>query len=286
MQDPRKLGRAAMGYGVGAVCVLALSSSALAQMPTEAPYKPDTSQHYLYNRVDKALAITTTGATGGVAPKGAEAPNPDPHTLEGHWWTVEIKHMFGPAAGTPPPLKPKYMAKLETRIRNKNSGIPEADASTQCFPHGVPRAMESPYPLEIIQTPGQITVLMETLHNIRRIYMADHHDRRMGISFLGDSVAHWEGDVLVVDTTKLNDRTFLDDEGSFHSTREHVVERIQKIDGGARLKIVNTIDDPVTLERATSYTTYYNWRPDVKPQEYICEENNRNKVVNGITVAK
>ena len=46
------------------------------------------------------------------------------------------------------------------------------------------------------------------------------------------------------------------------------------------------VDDPVTLEHPYSYTRYYEWRPDVRPSEYICEENNRNAPVNGVTVAK
>ena len=45
-------------------------------------------------------------------------------------------------------------------------------------------------------------------------------------------------------------------------------------------------DDPVTLEHPYSYTRYYEWRPDVRPAEYICEENNRNAPVNGVTVAR
>jgi hypothetical protein len=47
-----------------------------------------------------------------------------------------------------------------------------------------------------------------------------------------------------------------------------------------------TVEDPVTLEHPYSYTRYYEWRPDVRPHEYICEENNRNAPVNGVTVAK
>jgi hypothetical protein len=47
-----------------------------------------------------------------------------------------------------------------------------------------------------------------------------------------------------------------------------------------------TVEDPVTLEHPYSYTRIYHWRPDVRPQEYVCEENNRNAPVNGVTVAK
>ena len=90
----------------------------------------------------------------------------------------------------------------------------------------------------------------------------------------------------MVDTVGLNDRTFIDDEGSSHSTQEHVTERFRKIDNGQNLELIMTVEDPVTLEHPYSYRRVYHWRPDVRPQEYVCEENNRNAPVNGVTVAK
>jgi hypothetical protein len=194
--------------------------------------------------------------------------------------------MLGPEAGVPPPLKPEYMRVLERRIRAKNSGAPEADASTQCLPHGMPRLMESPYPIEIVQTAGRITFLHEVAHNVRRIWLNRAHPNPPRPTFLGDSIGRWEGDTLVVDTVGLNDRTFIDDEGSSHSTQLHTVERYRKIEGGAKLELIMTVEDPVTLEHPYSYRRIYHWRPDVRPQEYICEENNRNAPVNGVTIAK
>ena len=47
-----------------------------------------------------------------------------------------------------------------------------------------------------------------------------------------------------------------------------------------------TVEDPVTLEHPYSYQRFFQWRPDVRPAEYICEENNRNAPVNGVTVAQ
>ncbi|HEY1899458.1 MAG TPA: hypothetical protein VGG49_06685 [Steroidobacteraceae bacterium] len=260
---------------------VAIAGLVLAANVVSAP-QPAT----LHNSGDPTLALTPAlrGATG--APKGASPGNPDPHNLEGVWWLTGYQYLLGPEPGVPPPLKPKYMRILEQRIRAKNAGHPEADASTQCFPHGMPRLMESPYPIEIVQTPGQITFLHEVAHNIRRIYLDRPHPRHLALTFLGDSVGHWEGNTLVVDTIGLNDRTFIDDEGSSHSTQEHVVERFTKIDKGSDLELIMTVEDPVTLEHPYSYRRIYRWRPDVRPQEYVCEENNRNAPVNGVTVAK
>jgi hypothetical protein len=146
--------------------------------------------------------------------------------------------------------------------------------------------MESPYPIEIVQTAGRITFLHEVAHNVRRIWLNRAHPNSPRLTFLGDSIGRWEGDTLVVDTVGLNDRTFIDDEGSSHSTQLHTIERYRKIDGGAKLELIMTVEDPITLEHPYSYRRIYHWRPDVRPQEYICEENNRNAPVNGVTIAK
>ncbi|HUK01060.1 MAG TPA: hypothetical protein VLW26_02165 [Steroidobacteraceae bacterium] len=261
--------------------ILAIAGLALA-LPALSQNRPKT----LHDSGDPTLTLTPPLRGAAVAPPGSAAPNADPHNFEGVWWLQGYEYMLGPEPGVPPPLKPEYMKVLERRIRAKNAGTPEADASTQCFPHGMPRVMESPYPIEIVQTPGRLTILHEVAHNIRRIWLNRDHPKDVPLTFLGDSVGHWEGDTLVVDTVGLNDRTFIDDEGSSHSTQEHVIERFKKTEGGAKLDLVITVEDPVTLEHPYSYHRTYAWRPDVRPQEYICEENNRNAPVNGVTVAK
>jgi hypothetical protein len=240
----------------------------------------------LNNSNDPTLTLTPPLKGSSPAPKGSAPPNPEPRNFEGVWFLQGYEYMLGPEGGIAPPLKPEYMKVLERRIRAKNAGKPEADASTQCLPHGMPRLMESPDPIEIVQSPQRLTFLHEVAHNVRRIYLNRQHPQHVPLTYLGDSVAHWEGDTLVVDTIGLNDKTFIDDEGSSHSTQEHVIERYRKTDGGAKLELTMTVEDPVTLEHSYSYRRVYHWRPDIRPQEYICEENNRNAPIDGITVAQ
>ncbi len=259
-----------------AVIVGGVSASAVA-----AP-RPTT----LLNSGDPTLALTPPLRGAVPAPAGSAPPRPDPRNLEGVWWLQGYEYLLGPEAGVPPPLKPEFMSLLERRIRAKNRGTPEADTATRCLPHGMPRLMESPYPIEIVQTPGRITFLHEVAHEVRRIWLNRSHPQGPRPTFLGDSVGRWDGDTLVVDTVGLNDRTFIDDEGSSHSTKLHLVERYRKIDGGSKLELLMTVEDPVTLEHEYSYRRIYHWRPDVRPQEYVCEENNRNAPVNGVTVAE
>ena len=274
-----------------AAAALALASSASAQnsqSPSQAPTRAQTENRpsTLDNSGDPTLALTRPLRGSGPAPAGSAPPNPDPKNFEGVWWLKGYEYMIGPEPGVEPPLKPQYMDILKRRIRAKNAGKPETDTSTQCFPHGMPRLMESPYPIEIVQTPGRVTILHEVAHEVRRFYLDQKHPDNLKISYLGHSVAHWEGDTLVVDTVGINAASFIDDEGSSHSDKEHIVERFHKIDGGRQLEVDTTVEDPVTLEHPYSYKRYFQWRPDVRPAEYVCEENNRNAPVNGVTVAQ
>jgi hypothetical protein len=249
-----------------------------------APPRPKT----LFNEPDPTLALTPGfgGANAPLKPRPGAPPNPDPKNFEGVWWLRGYEFMLGPEPGVPAPLKPEYIEILKRRIRAKNAGNPETDTSTRCLPHGMPRLMESPYPIEIVQTADRVTLLHEVAHNVRRFYINGQHPKDLKESYLGHSVAKWEGDTLVVDTIGVNGKSFIDDEGEAHSNKIHLVERFKKIDGGRQLQMVMTIEDPVTLEKPYSYTRSYEWRPDVRPSEYICEENNRNAPVNGVTVAK
>jgi hypothetical protein len=264
--------------------VQAQNSQSPAQAPTAAQVqsRPKT----LDNSGDPTLALTPPLRGSTTAPAGSAPPNPDPHNLAGVWWLKGYEYMLGPAPGIEPPLKPQYMDILKRRIRAKNAGKPETDTSTQCFPHGMPRLMESPYPIEIWQTKGQVAILHEVAHEVRRFHLDQKQPANPKISYLGHSVAHWEGDTLVVDTIGINASSFIDDEGSSHSDKEHITERFHKIDGGRQLEVDTTVEDPVTLERPYSYSRYFQWRPDVRIQEYVCEENNRNAPVNGVTVAQ
>jgi hypothetical protein len=275
-------------FAVSALAFAGAANAQNSQSPSQAPTPAQTAARpkTLDNSGDPTLALTGPLRGSTVAPAGSAPPNPDPKNFEGVWWLKGYEYMLGPAPGVEPPLKPEYMDILKRRIRAKNRGVPETDTSTQCYPHGMPRLMESPYPIEIVQTPGRVTILHEVAHEVRRFYLNQAQPKDVKLSFLGHSVAHWEGDTLVVDTVGIDHRSFIDDEGSSHSDQEHIVERFHKIDGGRQLQVDTTVEDPVTLEHPYSYSRYFQWRPDVRPAEYICEENNRNAPVNGVTVAK
>ena len=154
------------------------------------------------------------------------------------------------------------------------------DPEGYCLPPGGPRMMATPYPMEIIQLPGQARVIMifeGATHIWREIYMdgRDHPEGdALNPTYLGHSVGRWEGDTLVVDVVGFNENTWIDFFGHPHTDALHVVERFSRPDK-ATLHYEATIEDPGAYTAPWTVAWDINWRPDSELMEYICQENNR-----------
>jgi len=121
---------------------------------------------------------------------------------------------------------------------------------------------------QIVQTPDSIMILTEMVHDARIVRMNAQHVPKNIRRWMGDSVGHWEGDTLVVDTTNFNDKT------RFHGASEnmHVIERFTRIDDRTLLYRF-TVEDPETWDRP--WTGEYTWPSTNKPiYEYACHEGN------------
>jgi hypothetical protein len=127
------------------------------------------------------------------------------------------------------------------------------------------------YPVEIIATRKQVTVLMEMHQQVRRVHLDQaEHPARPFPQRNGHSIGRWEGDTLVVDTIAIKAIPF----GSVpHSDRVHVVERIRALDDGAALVNEVTITDPVMYTRPVVVRQYYKAAPPgTRMLEYECTE--------------
>ncbi len=121
----------------------------------------------------------------------------------------------------------------------------------RCWDQGVPNIHEAPFVLYFIQTPKEV-VMMQAM-KIRRVYLNVPHSKNPKPSWFGESVGHYEGgDTLVVDTIGQNDKTFVDGYRTPHTTQMHVVERFKIADGGKRLDVDITVDDPGTFYKPFS----------------------------------
>jgi hypothetical protein len=176
------------------------------------------------------------------------------------------------ATAEAPPLTPRYMAIYE-RMRAEQATM--AEGTQTCEWPGMPTIMTHPYPFEILSTPGRITFLFEVESQVRRVFL----DRKVHLdpddldpSYNGDSIGHWSGKTLVIDTIGFNDRRPV--RGLPHSEKMHIVERITPIDRNT-IKDEITITDPEAFTRPVVINVQYSRRPDWRIREYSCAENNR-----------
>jgi hypothetical protein len=148
-----------------------------------------------------------------------------------------------------------------------------SDPVFSCFPPGVPRIYLYNFPVQIVQIPGQVIVLFEYDHFVRRIYTDGRpHDAEQGPLWMGDSIGKWEGDALVVDTTNFNDKTYIDRVGRPHSDALHLTERFRRIDPNS-LELDFTVDDPKAYTKPWGTKLVFELKPTWKVMEQVCEDN-------------
>lgn len=151
-----------------------------------------------------------------------------------------------------------------------------AVGTASCGWQGMPRVMTYPYPFEILQTPGRITIIFETESQVRRVFL-DRSEHlpfdELDPSYQGDSIGWWEGDTLVIDTLGFNTLTTVG-RGMPHSEEMHIVERWQFTDEDT-VNVEMTITDPLAYKEPLVQEMTYSKRPTWRIREYHCEENNR-----------
>ena len=141
------------------------------------------------------------------------------------------------------PYKPDALAKKK---ENQEHWV-ERDPEIKCYLPGVPRATYMPYPFQIFQSTKALFIAYEYAGAVRDIYLKDPGPAPVD-SWMGQSVAHWDGDTLVVDATGFNDSSWFDRSGNFHSDKLHVVERYTRT-APDMLNYEATIDDPTVFTR-------------------------------------
>lgn len=119
--------------------------------------------------------------------------------------------------------------------------------------------------------------------------MVDRHPADSKPTYRGDSIAHWEGDTLVIDSVAHRAKlptTF----SAGNSTQLHMVTRITRAStgvdpiNGARLVIQRTIDDPGVYTRPWTTVAVARWRPDLQMMDFNCEESSDDIISKGLTV--
>src|SRR5438874_10183540 len=202
---------------------------------------------------------------------------------------------------TNPILKPGAAAIVKQHGDISLSGMTYPTPSNRCWPSGVPYIFFQPG-MQMLQQPQQIVFLYLRNHEFRRVRMNEPHPAQVQPSWYGDSVGHYEGDTLVIDTVGVKaDRpiAMVDMYGTPFSPALHVVERYRFVDydeaqaavarnlkenarvpdtrsdlsyRGKRLQVVFTVEDEGVFTMPWSGVITYE-RPAMAWEENVCAEN-------------
>jgi len=145
------------------------------------------------------------------------------------------------------------------------------DPALRCVSPGLVRVSGWPYPLEIVQNGQQLTILYESFHEVRRIFLDGREfPAELPHRSMGYSVGHWDGPTLVVETRQLT-ASFVDLNGQPLSEQARVIERMSLSDDGSEMVSEMTVVDPVNYRRPI--TRHRRWRktPETVILEYDCD---------------
>jgi len=190
--------------------------------------------------------------------------------LSGIWATRSNARFFQDlsSGGVDIPMLPWAKQLYEERKGNLQKGHP----SERCLGHGVADFDTHQTPRRIIQSPGVIGILFESYHQYRQILTDGRPLPEVGQSaFFGYSVGRWEGDTLVVETTGVNDKGWLDMNGHPQTEKTHFIERLRRPKFG-HIDVELTVDDPSAYSRPwTVKLAGWELLPDTDLIEAICE---------------
>lgn len=224
------------------------------------------------------MRTTANSDGGGNLPAVIDADGSEKALMpsrKGGLYTAEIDGAVVEKGNRNKPIyKPEYWAK----VRDLELHSLKTDPQYRCQPYGVPRMGP---PQQIVQQGNMLVFLYSGYPSIgnpyRVILLNRPHDpgQLEEPSFKGDSVGHWEGDTLVVDTIGFNDETWLTPKlGYFHSTDLHVIERFTR--HGEKMEYQVTVDDPKVLMHPWIWapqTLGLNLDSNAKlPEDYPCSE--------------
>ena len=172
-----------------------------------------------------------------------------------------------------PILRPQTRDRLRQLADQQKAGHALLDNDTLCLPVGVLGSLNMFDPMQVLQTPTKVFLLYTRDHQVRVIYLDQPHSQNLSPTWYGESVGHYEGDILVVDTIGMNTKTLVDRYGTPHSDRLHTIERY-RLSADGTLEVSVTVEDPITFTTTWSAKAAYKRGDPGGFEEIVCAENN------------
>jgi hypothetical protein len=225
-------------------------------------------------------AGTPAGARGAAPPAGPFTRTPEGKPdLNGYWGGCcnlglqDLETQRGVIV-EPANSKIPYNAEYAAKAKDLRANHMYDEPGLHCNMEGVPFQMYTQFGFQIVSNP-KLTLITWDFMNSNRVIPMDgrpHIPESLKL-FMGDPIGHWEGDVLVVETTNLNDKTWLDAVGHLHSDAIHVVERFTTIDANT-IRYEATVDDPKAFTQPLKLTDTFrrNTKAGYEQMEFACLE--------------
>lgn len=208
----------------------------------------------------------------GMGPVVSELGRPYVANGAGRQQTSRIADLANPI------LKPWVIERMAKPNADVRAGKVPFIARERCFPTGVPGFLVFAHAagMYVVQTEKELLIVQELDQQTRHIYMNVPHSKNPKPSWYGESVGHFEGDELVVDTIGMNDKSFVDNYRTPHTNQIHVVERFKIIEGGRTLQVTATVEDPGAFNMPWSAVQRWKRGPERQILEQVCAENSDN----------
>src|SRR5438105_1761888 len=238
-------------HRAGVVCVLAACVGLQGQTPAASipDFAPDEHTSWHPDRPDGDNFLTPESGPGPImqVPDIPYVPN------GGRDMDFASTHPTYRIADLSNPILQPWVRELMKKDNDEvRAGKVPFMARERCYPGGVPEfeifRRVAPPMVFFIQTPKEVLIIWRGDSQTRHIYMNVPHSKSPKPSWYGESVGHYEGDTLVVDTIGQNTRTFVDNYRTPHTEKLHVVERYHLIKDGMTLQADVTLEDPATFK--------------------------------------
>jgi len=254
------------GVLTGFICVV-LAAAAAAQQKVSAPDLSSNQAGWLTFRVE-FMAVP-----GGPGPVGNDPRYPRVSNADAARTGQQPTYLI--ADLTNPNLKPWVVERMKKDNAEVLAGKIAFTPHSSCAAAGVPAFhLYGFQPMYYIQTAKVVVIIFSGDKQVRHVYLDAPHSASPKPSWYGESVGHYEGDTLVVDTVGLNDKSFVDNFRTPHSEKLHVVERFRLIDDGKALEVNIRVEDPDAFQEPWSGVQRYD-RVQQPMREEICAENNK-----------
>jgi len=247
----------------------AVSDGAASMRLTAENLAPDMATAWVTGRLDGDDFLPPESGPGPVVSDKAHPYIPNGR---GQAPTYRVADLSNPI------LKPSAVAEMKKANDAVLAGKVPFIARERCWPTGMPGFLVGAriVPVYFLHTPRQIMLIIALDAQVRHIYLNVPHSRNPKPSWYGESVGHYEGDTLIVDTIGMNDKTFVDNYRTPHTTALHVVERFTLTEGGNTLEVQVRVEDPGAFNMPWSAVQRYHKVKRPALSEDRCAENNSN----------